>query len=96
LLCIICGVNIGFDLETTVCLLQMNFIIKQSGAWDIDNTIVKQEKYKQLHRNCFGIKKADIGSVTIHTAGGNLSFQLGVFNYKDYVNLWLYKIEVSE
>jgi putative membrane protein len=58
LLCIICGVNIGFDLETTVCLLQMNFIIKQSGAWDIDNTIVKQEKIQAITSQLFWHKKS--------------------------------------
>jgi putative membrane protein len=58
--------------------------------------ITPGKKYKQLpHRNCFGIK-ADIGSVTIHTVGGNLSFQLNFSTIKNYVNLWLYKIEVSE
>jgi putative membrane protein len=73
------------------------FIIKQSGAWDIDNTIIETGKIQAITTSqLFWHKKADIGSVIIHTAGGNLSFQLGNFSIiKDYVNLWLYKIEVS-
>ena len=45
----------------------------------------------------FWHKSLNIGSLTLHTAGGNITFHLG--NYKmiqDYVNLWLYEIETSD
>jgi putative membrane protein len=72
------------------------FIISKV-VWDIDNTIIETGKIQAITTSqLFWHKKADIGSVIIHTAGGNLSFQLGNFSIiKDYVNLWLYKIEVS-
>jgi putative membrane protein len=39
----------------------------------------------------------NIGSVTLHTAGGNLAFQLGNYSViKQQVNLWLYEIETSD
>lgn len=74
-----------------------DFIIKQSGSWDVDNSIIAPLKIQAITTSqLFWHKKADIGSVTIHTAGGSLSFQLGDFTkIKSYVNLWLYKIEIS-
>jgi len=35
--------------------------------------------------------------LTLHTAGGNISFALGNFTtVKAYVNLWLYEMESSD
>ncbi|MES2544303.1 MAG: PH domain-containing protein [Bacteroidota bacterium] len=75
-----------------------DFIIKQSGAWDIKNEIIEPMKIQALTTSqLFWHKSADIGYLTIHTAGGNLSFQLGDFTkIKQYVNLWLYEIETSD
>jgi hypothetical protein len=53
----------------------------------------KQEKIQAITiANCFGIM---ILVQLQYIPQADLSFQLGIFNYKDYVNLWLYKIEVS-
>ena len=44
----------------------------------------------------FWHKSLDIGSLTIHTAGGDIHFDLGNFaTVKQYVNLWLYKVETN-
>lgn len=74
-----------------------NCIIKQSGAWDVDNTIIEPLKIQAITTSqLFWHKRIDIGSITIHTAGGNVSFQLGNFTMiKQYVNLWLYEMETS-
>jgi len=74
-----------------------NHIIKQSGAWDIDKEIIEIKKIQALTTSqLFWHKSINIGSLTIHTAGGNLTFQLCKFDkIKEYVNLWLYKIEKS-
>jgi putative membrane protein len=75
-----------------------NFIIKQSGAWDISNDIIEPNKIQAITTSqLFWHKKLNIGSITLHTAGGNIAFQLG--NYlilKQQVNLWLYEIETSD
>jgi len=75
-----------------------NFIIKQSGAWDISNDIIEPSKIQAITTSqLFWHKKLNIGSITLHTAGGNIAFQLG--NYlilKQQVNLWLYEIETSD
>lgn len=75
-----------------------NHIIKQSGAWDIDNEIIEIGKIQALTTSqLFWHKNLNIGSLTMHTAGGNITFHLGEFDkIKEYVNLWLYKIETSD
>lgn len=75
-----------------------DFIIKQSGAWDIDNEIIEPMKIQAITTSqLFWHKKADIGSIILHTAGGNIAFQLGDFTrIKNYANLWLYEIETSD
>ncbi|WNM18552.1 PH domain-containing protein [Flavobacterium capsici] len=72
-----------------------NYIIKQSGAWDIDKEIIQLEKIQALTTSqLFWHKNLNIGSLTLHTAGGNVSFYLGRFDrINQLVNLWLYKIE---
>jgi putative membrane protein len=75
-----------------------DFIIKQSGAWDIKNEIIEPGKIQAITTSqLFWHKTADIGSITLHTAGGNIAFQLGNYSkIKEYVNLWLYEIETSD
>lgn len=73
-------------------------VIMQSGAWDVDNEIIKTEKIQAITTSqLFWHKSLNIGSLTIHTAGGNINFQLGKFDkINQYVNLWLYQIEKNE
>ncbi len=75
-----------------------DFIIKQSGAWDISDEIITIEKIQVITTSqLFWHKSADIGYLTLHTAGGNIGFQLGNYTkIKQYVNLWLYEIETSD
>lgn len=75
-----------------------DFIIHQSGAWDITNKIILPSKIQAITTSqLFWHKNINIGSLTLHTAGGNISFQLGNFTtIKQYVNLWLYKMETSD
>lgn len=91
------GVIVYFGFQNNRLYINDDFIIKQVGAWDIDNMIIEPSKIQAITTSqLFWHKKADIGSIIIHTAGGNLAFQLGDFStMKNYVNLWLYKIETS-
>ncbi|WP_298392278.1 PH domain-containing protein [Flavobacterium sp.] len=75
-----------------------NHIIKQSGPWDIDNEIIEIKKIQAITTSqLFWHKNLNIGSITLHTAGGNLTFYLGKYDkIKEYVNLWLYEIETSD
>ncbi|MBF6642231.1 PH domain-containing protein [Flavobacterium sp. J49] len=74
-----------------------NHIIKQSGAWDVDHEIIEIGKIQAITTSqLFWHKNLNIGSLTMHTAGGNITFHLGQFDkINEYVNLWLYEIETS-
>lgn len=92
------GLIICFGYLNNRLYISDDFIIKQSGAWDIDNAIIDTKKIQGVTTSqLFWHKKADIGSVIIHTAGGDLAFQLGNFTIlKQHINHWLYNIERSE
>jgi len=72
-----------------------NYIIKQSGSWDVDKEIIQIEKIQAITTSqLFWHKSLNIGSLTMHTAGGNITFHLGKFDkINEYVNQWLYDIE---
>ncbi len=74
-----------------------HFIIKQSGAWDISHEIFEPSKIQAITTSqLFWHKSLNIGSVTLHTAGGSIAFHLGNFDtIKNYINLWLYEMETS-
>lgn len=92
------GLLLCFGFRNYRLFISGNFIIKQSGAWDITNEIIEPQKIQALTvSQLFWHKSANIGYLTIHTAGGNVSFQLGDFTViKNYVNLWLYEMETSD
>jgi putative membrane protein len=87
-----------FKFQNNRLFIHENFIIKQSGAWDISNDIIEPSKIQAITTSqLFWHKKLDIGSIILHTAGGNLDFQLGNYSIlKQQVNLWLYEIETSD
>jgi putative membrane protein len=72
-------------------------VIKESGAWDIDHEIIKIDKIQAVSTSqLFWHKGLNIGTLTLHTAAGNVTFQLGNYaTINKYVNNWLYKIETS-
>jgi putative membrane protein len=87
-----------FKFKNNRLFINDNFIIKQSGAWDIRNEIIEPSKIQAITTSqLFWHKNANIGSVILHTAGGTIAFQLGNFKQiKQYINLWLYEIETSD
>lgn len=74
------------------------FIMKQRGVWDISTEIVEPSKIQAITTSqLFWHKGVDIGYLTLHTAGGNITFSLGNFTQiKAYVNRWLYEMESSD
>lgn len=87
-----------FKFKNNRLFINKNFIIKQSGAWDVSNAIIEPSKIQAITTSqLFWHKKLDIGSIILHTAGGNIAFQLGNYSViKQKVNLWLYEIETSD
>ncbi|MFT7352386.1 MAG: putative membrane protein [Flavobacterium sp.] len=73
-------------------------IIKKHGAWERERSIIEINKIQAITTaQLFWHKNLNIGTVTLHTAGGNLSFYLGNFDMiQNYTNQWLYDIETSD
>lgn len=87
-----------FKFKNNRLFINSDFIIKQSGAWDVSNEIIEPSKIQAISiSQLFWHKNLNIGSVTLHTAGGDLAFQLGDYTViKQHVNRWLYEIETSD
>ena len=75
-----------------------DFIIKQSGIWDISQEIIEPHKIQSISTSQYPWHKSlDIGHVTLHTAAGNISFSYGNYTeIKTLVNWWLYQIESGQ
>ena len=86
-----------FGYRNSKLFLGTNFARIQSGAWDITNQFISIHKIQAITTSqLFWHKNLNIGTLKLHTAGGDLTFQLGNFKIiKEYVNIWLYKIETS-
>lgn len=74
-----------------------DFIVKQSGAWDIDQEIIEPHKIQAIKTSQFFWQKlTNIGSVVLYTAGGSISFSTANYTtIKKLTNYWLYQVEVS-
>ncbi|MBF6609132.1 MAG: PH domain-containing protein [Flavobacterium sp.] len=92
------GLIVYFSYRNYRLFVSEGFIIKQSGAWDVTNQIIEPAKIQAVSTSqLFWHKGLNIGSLTLHTAGGNLDFQLGEFDrMRQYVNHWLHEIETSD
>lgn len=75
-----------------------DFIIKQSGIWDISQEIIEPHKIQSISTSQFPWHKSlDIGHVTLHTAAGNIAFSYGNYSeIKTLVNWWLYQVESGQ
>ena len=73
-------------------------VIKKHGAWEREHNIIEINKIQAITTaQLFWHKNLNIGTITLHTAGGNLSFYLGNFEVlQNYTNQWLYAIETSD
>lgn len=92
------GVLIWFSYKNYKLFVSNDFIIKQNGAWDIDNAIIEPFKIQAIEtQQFFWQNSTNIGSVTLSTAGGNISFSTGNYTeIKNLVNYWLYQVEISD
>jgi putative membrane protein len=91
------GILLWFSYKNYRLFVSTDFIIKQNGAWDVDNTIVEPYKIQAITTKQFFWQKAtNIGSVTLATAGGNIDFSTGNYlEIKKMVNNWLYQVETT-
>jgi len=87
----------GFGFRNYRLFINNDFIIKQSGAWDIDNEYVAPHKIHTIKTHqYFWQKNADVGSVVLYTAGGNMAYGVADFKrLRGYINQWLYLVETT-
>lgn len=92
------GTILYFSYRNYRLFISDEFIVKQSGAWDIDHEIMMPYKIQAIEtQQFFWQKYTDIGSVVLYTAGGRVSFSTGNFTeIKAQVNKWLYQVEISK
>lgn len=92
------SIMIYFGFRNSRLFVNDDFIIKQSGAWDIDKDYIAPYRIHAISlTQYFWHKSSDIGIVNLHTAGGTLSFGLADYTrLKQLVNYWLYQIETSD
>jgi putative membrane protein len=92
------GILIYFAFRNNRLFITPDFIVKQSGAWDIDNDFIAPHKIQALKLTQFFWQKgSDVGIVNLYTAGGTVSFGLANFTQlKKLVNYWLYQVETTE
>lgn len=88
---------IYFSYRNYRLFIHENFIIKQSGIWDIKTEIIEPHKIQAIStKQNFWHQKSNIGHVTLHTAGGDISFKLSDYTFiNKHVNYWLFQVETS-
>lgn len=92
------GTILYFSFRNYRLFISDEFIVKQSGAWDIDHEIMIPYRIQAIKTQQFIWQKiTNIGSVVLYTAGGNISFSTGNYReIKEQVNKWLYQVEISK
>jgi putative membrane protein len=87
-----------FGYRNNRLFVDSEFIICQHGAWDVDNDFLAPHKIQSIvTHQYFWQKHADVGSLILCTAGGDVNF--GVADYtkiKQLVNQWLFQVETSK
>ena len=95
---VIAALLIYFGFRNSRLFVSDDFIIKQSGAWDIDNDFIAPHKIQTISvKQFFWQQSSNVGILTLHTAGGTISFGLANFTkLKELVNYWLYQVETTK
>lgn len=90
-------IMVYFNYRNNRLFVSDDFIIKQSGAWDIANDYIAPHRIQSLTLHQFFWQVgSNVGTIKIHTAGGSISF--GVANFakmKELANYWLYQVETT-
>jgi putative membrane protein len=91
------SIIIYFGFRNSRLFVNDDFIVMQSGAWDVDRDYIAPHKIHAIAiRQYFWHKSSDIGIVNLYTAGGTISFGLADYTrLKQLVNFWLYQVETT-
>jgi len=79
-------------------IITPNFIVLKTGAWDITHTFLEPHKIQKIVLSqLFWQQSADVGSVTLYTAGGMVIFSTTRYSaLKKLRDQWLYEIESED
>lgn len=71
------------------------FVMVKSGAWDVKYEVIEPHKIQSVRLSqLFWHKALNLGTITISTAGGFITFELGNYSELQHqINLWLYRLE---
>jgi len=88
---------IYFAFRNSRLFISKDFIIRQRGAWDIDNDILAPHKIQGIKmQQYFWQKMSNVGTIKIYTAGGDVTFGLANFTQlQKLANYWLYQVETT-
>ncbi len=94
---VIVGLLVYFSFRNYRLFVNADFIIKKSGAWDIEYQIIEPHKIQGITtKQFFWHKRSDVGHIILHTAGGDVSFRFANFSeINKQINYWLYQVESS-
>lgn len=86
-----------FRFKNNRLFVDKDFVIKKSGAWDLEHEIIEVNKIQCIVlKQYFWHKKLNLGHIDIFTAGGVLSFTFAPFDVlKKLTNEWIYRVENS-
>ncbi|MDR2224177.1 MAG: PH domain-containing protein [Flavobacteriaceae bacterium] len=99
------SMSIGYTLLVTALIYRLyrvgrlivnnDFIMIRKGIWDVSYTVFESHKIQKLVlHQLFWQRHANVGSISIYTAGGILNFSTTDYRQlKEFSNKWLYHLE---
>lgn len=95
---VLAGISIYFSYQNNRLFVNEGFIIKQYGIWDVHTEIIEPFKIQSITtQQNFWHRQANIGHLTLHTAGGDITFRFADFStVNTLVDTWLYQVETSK
>lgn len=94
---IIAGAVIYFRFRNCKLKAGNGFVLAESGAWDITTQMMETHKIQAITtKQQLWHRRANVGHITLHTAGGDVTFKYGNFKrINALANQWLYEVETS-
>jgi len=89
---------IYFNYRNARLYVSLDFVIRQSGIWDITTEYLEPYKIQAISsKQMPWHRKHNIGHITLHTAGGDLAFRFADFSQlQSLKNQWLFQVESSD
>jgi putative membrane protein len=95
---VLAAILIYFAFRNSRLVITPDFIIRQRGAWDVDNDILEPHKIQGIRlQQYFWQKTSNVGMIKVYTGGGSITFGPANFaQLKKLANYWLYQVETTK